>query len=284
MISYPVSAGRITTRVIEQGHGDTTLVLVHGVGARADRWVPFLQQLPPGVRGVAVYFPGHGFATKGRGPGYSVPSFAEFLIEFLKVLDVAKPVAVGTSLGGHVVAAAEVRHPGTFASLILVGATGIVPIGAEVRRTIAARLVDHRGGGYRRQAPLGDSRPAPGYRGVDRGGIPRQQLGRCRRVVRRPRRLLRARDRRRCRRSRAEGADRDTARDRCAPDLGCGGHSRADRNRPRSVSRASAGCRSTWSWGLVHAPYFEDPGVFTDRVGEALGWSRGADPGSTERG
>ena len=142
MISYPATAGGIATRVIEHGRGDTTALFVHGVGARADRWVPCLRRLPPGVRGVAIDLPGHGFAAKGRGLDYSVPAFAELVAALVAEIGVDRAVGVGTSLGGHVVATAAVEHPGLFPTLVLVGATGVVPLGEEVRNRIAERLTD----------------------------------------------------------------------------------------------------------------------------------------------
>lgn len=142
MISYPMRAGGISTRVVEHGHGDTTALFVHGVGARADRWVACLRRLPPGVRGVAIDLPGHGFAVKGAGPDYSVPAFAELIADLAAELGIERAVGVGTSLGGHVVATAAVEYPGLFPTLVLVGATGIVPLGEEVRNRIADRLTD----------------------------------------------------------------------------------------------------------------------------------------------
>ena len=38
MIQYPLGAAGTLTRVLEAGRGDRTMLLVHGVGARADRW------------------------------------------------------------------------------------------------------------------------------------------------------------------------------------------------------------------------------------------------------
>ncbi len=38
MISYPYGIGDVGIRVIEEGSGDRVALLLHGVGARADRW------------------------------------------------------------------------------------------------------------------------------------------------------------------------------------------------------------------------------------------------------
>ena len=66
MISYPFGVGRTLTRVIEAGTGAANVVLVHGLGARADRWVGVLAVLAKaGYHGYALDLPGHGFADKG---------------------------------------------------------------------------------------------------------------------------------------------------------------------------------------------------------------------------
>ncbi len=142
MISYPVTVGGIATRIVEHGHGDTTALFVHGVGARADRWDATLRRLPDGVRGIAMDLPGHGFAAKGPGLEYSVPVFSRLVADLIAELEIDHVVGVGTSLGAHVIATAAVEHPELFPTVVLVGATGLVPLGEEVRNRIADRLTD----------------------------------------------------------------------------------------------------------------------------------------------
>ncbi len=40
MIAYPLAAGGIRTRVLQEGTGDKTMVFAHGLGARAAREAP----------------------------------------------------------------------------------------------------------------------------------------------------------------------------------------------------------------------------------------------------
>lgn len=125
---YPVEAGGLTTRVIDAGRGDDTVVCLHGAGSRADR---FWHNLAPiaarGHRVLALDFPGHGYASKGSSITHSTPAFAGFVRAVLQVLDVKRPVIVGTSLGGHVAAAIAVEDPDSVSALVLIGAVGIVP-------------------------------------------------------------------------------------------------------------------------------------------------------------
>jgi 2-hydroxy-6-oxonona-2,4-dienedioate hydrolase len=85
-------------------------------------------------------FPGHGYASKGGTITYSAPSFAGFVIDVLRALDVQRPVLVGTSLGGHVAARIAVDNPDAVRALVLIGALGIVP--AEAREAPAVPMWD----------------------------------------------------------------------------------------------------------------------------------------------
>ena len=270
MISYPATAAGVTTRIIEHGSGDTALVLVHGVGARADRWVPFLQHLPAGVRGLAFDLPGHGFAAKGPGPEYSVAGYSAFLIELLDVLGLERAVAIGTSLGAHVVAAAEVHQPGTFASLVLVGATGIVPIGASARRAIADRLGDtsREGIAAKLRSVLADEHFV-----TDEWIEEEFQINNSAGAAASFRAL-------------ADYFARQIDNDVVGPDLrdliearGTPVHliwGAQDTVVPIEIAEAASrelgGLPLTQIPNTGHAPYFEDPGTFSKRLGDALGW------------
>ena len=66
MITYPTAIGDFPTRVLEAGSGDQVLLLVHGLGARADRSAPQPRTAGGGgLSRVAFDLPGHGFAGKG---------------------------------------------------------------------------------------------------------------------------------------------------------------------------------------------------------------------------
>ena len=176
------------------------------------------------------------------------------------------------------VAAAEVRHPGTFASLILVGATGIVPIGAEVRRTIAARLVDlsREGIAAKLRSVIADQRLVT-EEWIEEEFLVNNSEGAAESFAALADYF-------------ALGIDDDVVgpelRALIGTQLGTDVHliwGAEDTAVPIAIGHAArrelGGVPLHLVAGAGHAPYFEDPGAFTDRVGEALGWSRGVVPG-----
>lgn len=134
MITFPTELGRLTTRAIRAGSG-TAMLLLHGAGSRADRWVRCLPQLADaGYQVTAVDLPGHGFAEKPHDFPYTAPAMADLIIERLDKTGPA--VLVGTSLGGFVAALTALTRPDLVKALVLVGVTGIVPRDASAARVI----------------------------------------------------------------------------------------------------------------------------------------------------
>ncbi len=142
MISYPIDVGGTRTRIVEHGSGPA-VVLIHGLGTRADRWRTTMERLADsGRRVIAFDLPGHGFAAKGEGIDYSVQGYARFLAALLDTLGLERPVLIGASLGGQVAATFAARTPQRAAALILVGSTGLKPFGPEARLQTSRMLVD----------------------------------------------------------------------------------------------------------------------------------------------
>jgi 2-hydroxy-6-oxonona-2,4-dienedioate hydrolase len=134
--------------VLDSGgdHDAELVILIHGVGSRADRFRLNVDPLgAAGFRAIAVDLPGHGLAQKGHLP-YSVPYYAAFLLDLMTALDVERASVVGTSLGGHIGAWAAVQEPSRIRSLVMVGTLGVVPLGLDTRtaisRSIAVRSRD----------------------------------------------------------------------------------------------------------------------------------------------
>lgn len=138
MITYPGSAAGVSTRAIHAGFSGSTVLLLHGLSARADRWKHNLDALgSAGMQAIAIDLPGHGFAEKGGGFDYSAAGYSAWLDAFITTLNVERIVLVGTSFGGLVAARYAADHPDRVAGLMAVGAIGLVPIGLERReRTI----------------------------------------------------------------------------------------------------------------------------------------------------
>ena len=144
MLEYPWQVNGAVTRVIEAGRDGLPTVLLHGVGARADRWRSNVERLSEeGLHVYAVDFPGHGFASKGSEfNDYSIDGFATFVERFLDSIKADRAVLIGTSLGGHVSARVTCRDPERVAALVMVGTLGVVPMGEGARGRLADSLAD----------------------------------------------------------------------------------------------------------------------------------------------
>ncbi len=141
VITYPLALGDQYTRVLEQGTGPKTIVLIHGLGARADRWRRNIGPLADaGYRCVAFDLPGHGLASKDGDFNFSALGCARLVFDLMTELDIERAVLVGTSLGGYIAAHIACSAPDRIAAMALVGTIGIVPMGLEARRTLGARF------------------------------------------------------------------------------------------------------------------------------------------------
>ena len=143
MIQYPLGVAGTLTRVLEAGRGDRTMLLVHGVGARADRWRLNIDRFADaGYHPFAIDLPGHGLASKGAEFAHSVPNYAAFARAVLEEVGANRWYLVGTSLGGHILATLTSEIPERVAGLVLVGTLGITPLGKEARERTAGLIVD----------------------------------------------------------------------------------------------------------------------------------------------
>ncbi len=76
-----------------------TLVLLHGLGASAERWLQTIPILAQHYRLIIPDIIGFGYSDKPL-VEYTLPFFVEFLRNFLKKLNIEKIILVGSSFGG----------------------------------------------------------------------------------------------------------------------------------------------------------------------------------------
>lgn len=143
MISYPLAAGGTLTRVLEAGTGDKHILLIHGIGARADRWRRNIDAIAAdGYHVYACDLPGHGFAAKGGDFDYSARGYADFVASLINELSLDRVALVGTSLGGQIAGLVACQAPARVSGLVLVGSLGFAPLSDESRAFVAERLLD----------------------------------------------------------------------------------------------------------------------------------------------
>ena len=131
-----IRAGGVRARVIEEGEGEAFL-LVHGVGAWAENWLPVMRPLADaGYRAIACDLPGHGQSGRARRVRYfdsDDPYYVRFALDVLDALGIERANLFGHSLGGAIAGIAALAAPHRVRRLVLVSAGGL---GADLPRTL----------------------------------------------------------------------------------------------------------------------------------------------------
>lgn len=116
----------ITVSYIDEGKGEKTLLLVHGLASNGGFWRYNIGPLSEHYRVIAVDLPGYGRSDKGVYP-YTMSFYADVLSALLTQLGVPRAVYVGHSMGGQIGIHFSFRHPEQMEKLILAAPAGIEP-------------------------------------------------------------------------------------------------------------------------------------------------------------
>lgn len=117
---------------IDKVNSNETIILLHGIGASAERW----SELVPFIDNYNVIIPdiiGFGYSEKPR-IEYNIDLFVRFLDELFLKFEVKNPIMVGSSFGGQLILEYHFRHKEFFKKMILVS-----PAGTQERPTLALR-------------------------------------------------------------------------------------------------------------------------------------------------
>lgn len=125
--SRDVTVAGIRMHYIAEGPaGGQPVVLVHGLGVRAEEWAALAPYL---VRaGYRVYMPdlpGYGRSQKPADFSYSLHDEAAMVIGFMDALGLTRVDLGGWSMGGGIVQHVAFDHPGRIRKLILFDAVGL---------------------------------------------------------------------------------------------------------------------------------------------------------------
>ncbi len=102
-----------------------TLVLLHGIGASAERWARVIPALSKYFRVIAPDIIGFGYSDKPT-VEYSMDFFLDFLAGFLERLRINKASIVGSSFGGHVATEFAIRSNRRVEKLVLAAPGGMM--------------------------------------------------------------------------------------------------------------------------------------------------------------
>ncbi len=112
-------------RYLESGNSTKTLVLIHGLGASAERWEKIIPFFEKDFHVVIPDLIGFGYSDKPP-TDYTIDYFSKFLEKFLDSINVKNPILIGSSLGGQISAEYTAEHPTNVEKLILVSPSGIM--------------------------------------------------------------------------------------------------------------------------------------------------------------
>lgn len=112
-------------RYLESGHSKGTLVLVHGLGASAERWDKVIPTFSEKYHVVVPDLIGFGYSDKPLAD-YTPEFFSEFLEKFFYASGIEKPYIIGSSLGGQITAEYASANPENLKKLVLVSPAGVM--------------------------------------------------------------------------------------------------------------------------------------------------------------
>lgn len=128
-LTYPYETKTLTlidgTQVayMDEGEGEKTLLMVHGLGSYAPAWKKNMETLSQEYRCIALDLPGYGKSSKGAYTG-SMRFYADVVKGVVDQLKLKNVVLCGHSMGGQISMVAALAYPDAFKELILIAPAG----------------------------------------------------------------------------------------------------------------------------------------------------------------
>lgn len=116
-------AGDVVVRAVRDGHGDTTIVFLHGYSESLLSFRGPFDELRRRYRVVALDVPGFGVSTKPEGP-YDLGTQTARLVDFLDRWTTGPVVLAGHSMGGALATSVALRRPDRVVALVLIAPAG----------------------------------------------------------------------------------------------------------------------------------------------------------------
>ena len=104
---------------------DSSVILLHGIGASAERWLPVAPELSKYFRVLVPDIVGFGYSDKPT-VEYTIGFFMDFLRGFLENLRIHTPIIIGSSLGGYLATEFAIRFNTRVKKLVLAAPAGIM--------------------------------------------------------------------------------------------------------------------------------------------------------------
>jgi len=105
---------------------DAPVLLIHGLGGRAEDWTAFLPALA--AQGYHVYAPdllGYGISAQPVDATFSIPEEEDMIAKFMQSRGIAQADVVGWSMGGWITLKLAMDHPQSVRRVVLIDSAGI---------------------------------------------------------------------------------------------------------------------------------------------------------------
>jgi pimeloyl-ACP methyl ester carboxylesterase len=111
------------------GSGDKTVVMLQGWGTKCELYDSLAEVISERFRVVQFDFPGFGYSAEPDKP-WDVKQYTDFLIAFLKELDISEVIFIAHSFGGRVAieTASRSELPVSIDRMVLMDSAGILPV------------------------------------------------------------------------------------------------------------------------------------------------------------
>ncbi len=140
----------LAVRVIEAGAGEP-LLLIHGVGMRAEAWGPQIAALARDFRVIAVDMPGHGESDPLPGTP-ELPDYVAWAARVIQALGLGPVSVAGHSMGALIAGGLAVERPDLIRRAALLN--GVHRRTPEARAAVLARAAEIAAGAGGIEAPL----------------------------------------------------------------------------------------------------------------------------------
>lgn len=128
-LNYPFKTHQVelpggeTIAYVDQGEGEQTIILIHGLGSYLPAWKKNIPELSKHFRVIAIDLPGYGKSSKNPHSGM-MTYYARVVKEFIEALGLESVVLGGHSMGGQISMVTALYYPERVEKLVLTAPAG----------------------------------------------------------------------------------------------------------------------------------------------------------------
>lgn len=122
-VHYAAINDSLELAYFDEGAGEQTLIMIHGLGSYAPAWGKVIESLKGQYRCIALDLPGYGKSSSGDF-SYSMSFFAETVATLIEQLEIENPIVVGHSMGGQIALTLALAQPDLMSKMVLIAPAG----------------------------------------------------------------------------------------------------------------------------------------------------------------